>query len=71
MDKYNVTLNNNELKLKVKCKKKRIILFRYKILDIYTGEQSKSICEEIKKILKKAKEQINIDINKVFFCWRK
>ena len=37
VDKYNVTLNNNELKLKVKCKKKRIILFPYKILDIYTG----------------------------------
>jgi len=67
VDKYNDTLNDNELKLEVKSKKKWIILFPYKILDIYIGEQSKSICEEIKKILKKAKEEINIDINKVIF----
>ena len=67
VDKYNDTLNDNELKLEVKSKKKWIILFPYKILDIYIGKQSKSICEEIKNILKKAKEQINIDINKVIF----
>ena len=65
--KYNDTLNDNELKLEVKSKKKWKILFPYKIFDIYIGEKSKSICEEIKKILKKAKEQINIDINKVIF----
>ena len=67
VDKYNNSLNDNELKLEVKSKKKWIILFPYKILDIYIGEQSKLICEEIKKILKKSKEQINIDINKVIF----
>ena len=52
MDKYNDTLNDNELKLEVKSKKKWIILFPYKILDIYIGEQSKSICEEIKNFKK-------------------
>ena len=67
VDKYNDTLNDKELKLEVKSKKKWIILFPYKILDIYIGEQSDSICEEIKKILKKAKDEINIDINKVIF----
>ena len=47
-DKYNDTININELKLEVKSKKKWIILFPYKILDIYIGEQLKLICEEIK-----------------------
>jgi len=67
VDKYNNTINDNELKLEVKSKKKWIILFPYKILDIYIGEQSKSICEEIKKILKRTKDKINININKVIF----
>ena len=41
MDKQNASLNDNELKLEVKNKKKWIILFPNKILDIYIGEQSK------------------------------
>ena len=57
VDKYNDTLNDNELKLEVKSKKKWIILFPYKILDIYIGEQSKSICEEIKKNFKKSQRR--------------
>ena len=41
MDKQNAYLNDNDLKLEVKNKKKWIILFPNKILDIYIGEQSK------------------------------
>jgi hypothetical protein len=67
IDKYNNSLNDSNLKLEIKSKKKYIILFPYKILDNYIEEQSKLICKEIKNIISKAKNKTSVAINKLVF----
>ena len=59
VEKYNKNLKDEELKLKVKSKKKWIIEFPYKILDIYIGEQANLICKNIKDILSNTRKEIN------------
>lgn len=59
MNKYNEQLKDNELKLVVKSKKKWMIEFPYKIIDIYMQEQANQICQEIKDILSRTKKEIN------------
>ena len=59
VDKYNRELKDNELKLIVKSKKKWIIDFPYKIIDIFMEEQATLICKKIKDILSKTKKEIN------------
>jgi molecular chaperone DnaK (HSP70) len=59
VNKYNEQLKDNELKLVVKSKKKWMIEFPYKIIDIYMQEQANQICQEIKDILSRTKKEIN------------
>ena len=58
IDKYNKNCDNNELKLKIKSKKKWIIDFPHKIIYNYIKRQVNSICEIINIILK-YEESIN------------
>lgn len=53
--------------MEIKSKKKWIILFPYKILDNYIKEQSDLIVNKIKNIIKRTKEDKNVDINKLIF----
>ena len=59
VNKYNQKLKDNDLKLIVKSKKKWIIDFPYKIIDIYMQEQANLICKEIKDILSRTEKEIN------------
>ena len=59
VNKYNQELKDNDLKLIVKNKKKWLIDFPYKIIDVYMQEQANLICKEIKNILSSSKKEIN------------
>ena len=59
VDKYNKNLNDNELKLSVRSKKKWVIEFPYKIINNYIEEQANSICDEIRNILSNSKKDID------------
>ena len=59
VNKYNQQLKDKELELVVKSKKKWMIEFPYKIIDIYMQEQANLICKEIKDILSRSKKEIN------------
>ena len=51
--KYNENIYDNELKLKIKNKKKWVIYFPHKIIYNYIKKQANSICEVINNILKR------------------
>ena len=67
VNNYNITVEDPDLRLEIKSKKKWIILFPYKILDNYIKEQSDLIVKKIKNIIKRTKENKNVDINKLIF----
>ena len=52
VDKYNKNCNNNELKLKIKSKKKWVIEFPHKIIYNYIKDQVNSICKIVNNMIK-------------------
>lgn len=68
INKYNLSIYNEEIRLKVKSKKKWIIEFPYRIIYNYIKNQANLICNAIRNILNSTTKEINTVIFVGGYC---